>query len=272
MSGTATHPAGVTPGPRGEEYAFLRLRREGAVVHLVLDRPPLNVLNLAMLQELDAALEEIAGAAGVKLMILSGEGRGFCAGADVGDHLPGRVDRMLPLFRRVTERLLGLEFPTLAVVKSQVLGGGCELMLCCDMVLAADDALIGQPEIRLGVFPPVAAALLPRLVGRQRALEMVLTGRALTAAEAAAWGLVCKVVPRDELDGAVEEMTRRLEALSAPVLRLTKRAVLEAGERPPREGMRHAEELYLRELMLLEDASEGLEAFLEKRTPCWKEA
>jgi cyclohexa-1,5-dienecarbonyl-CoA hydratase len=272
MSGAATHPAPLPAPPEGEEYAFLRLRREGAVAHLVLDRPPLNVLDLALLEELDRALAGLAADPGVKVMTLSGAGRGFCAGADVGDHLPGRVEEMLPLFRRVTERLLGLEFPTLAVVKSQVLGGGCELMLCCDMVLAADDALIGQPEIRLGVFPPVAAALLPGMVGRQRALEMVLTGRALTAAEAADWGLVSSVVARDELDGAAEEMARKLAGLSAPVLRLAKRAVLEAGQLPPREGLRHAEDLYLRELMLLEDPGEGLGAFLEKRPPRWKEA
>ena len=262
----------VEPVRPALERTFVRMEREGPRARLVLDRPPLNVLHLPMLEALDAALAELGDDPAVKLLVLTGAGRAFCAGAEVGDHLPERVEGMLALFHRVVRRLLSLGFPTLAAVNGVALGGGCELLLACDLAVARADAKLGQPEIRLGVFPPVAAALLPGLVGRRRALELVLTGRTLDAAEAKAIGLVTEVAAPEAFDAVVEGVAERLLASSGPVLRLAKRAVLEAGALPADDGIARAEAIYLRELMRLDDPREGLAAFLEKREPAWKEA
>jgi cyclohexa-1,5-dienecarbonyl-CoA hydratase len=264
--------SGVDSGLGGADYRFLHLERTAGVVRLTLDRPPVNVLNLDMLEELEHALASISNERSSKLLILAGRGRAFCAGADVADHQAERVGRMLELFHGVVRRLLAMECPTLAVVHGATLGGGCELMLGCDVVLARADAKIGQPEIQLGVFPPVAAALLPALVGRQRALELVLTGRTLDAAQAQAWGLVNEIFAVESFDTDVERYVERLAGLSGPVLRVAKRAVVEGISRAPVDAIAHAERLYLNELMRLEDTEEGLRAFLDKRAPVWKEA
>jgi cyclohexa-1,5-dienecarbonyl-CoA hydratase len=254
------------------DYENLRVEREGGVARLVLRRPPLNVLNIAMLEELDAALLQVEGDAGVKVLVLSGEGKAFCAGADVGDHLPDRVEPMLRRFHSVVKRLLHLPCPTVAAVHGATLGGGLELALGCDLVLAREDALFGQPEIRLGVFPPVAAALLARRIPRAAAFDLVLTGRTIGVEEALRLGLVSRTAAAAEFPELVRETIEALGGYSGPVLRLTKRALREAEDRPAAEAIDHAEALYLRELMLLSDPNEGLAAFMEKRAPVWKES
>ena len=249
----------------------VRTREAGGVRRIVLDRPPVNVLDLAALEELASAVEAAAGADDTRLLCLTGRGKAFCAGISVADHLPGRVEETLERFGRIVERLLGLPFPVVAAVNGAALGGGCELAAACDVVVARAGAKLGQPEIRLGVFPPAAAALLPRLVGRQRALDLILTGRTLEAEEARQAGLVQHVFPaaswEEELGGFLDD----LAGLSRPVLRLAKRAIRAGTERPPKEALREAERLYLEELMELRDPLEGLEAFLEKREPAWED-
>ncbi|MFQ5890089.1 MAG: enoyl-CoA hydratase/isomerase family protein [Gemmatimonadota bacterium] len=250
----------------------LRLERSDGVVRLILDRPPLNVLDIPMLERLEGTLARLADDSGVKLLVLQGAGRAFCAGVDVADHTAERVELMLETFHRVLRRLLVQEFPVLAVVRGAALGGGCELLLACDAVVAAASAKIGFPEIQLGVFPPVAAALLPRLIGRQRALDLILTGRVMSAEEAREMGLVSRVVSGEELDRAAQDYVDEIASLSGPVVRLTKRTVVEGLELPWRGAIERAEGRYLDELMRLEDPHEGLAAFLEKRRPVWRDA
>lgn len=249
----------------------VRLREEGGVVRLVLDAPPLNVLDLDGLGELEAALEDVAASEEVRVLCLEGEGKAFCAGVSVEDHLPGRAEATIEGFGRVVEGLLDLPVPAVAAVAGPALGGGCELVAACDVALAAEGATLGQPEIRLGVFPPAATALLPRLVGRGRALEMILTGRTLDAAEAREAGLVDRVFPEEDFGEEVDAVLDRIAGLSRPVVRMAKRATAAATEQPLREALRGAERLYLEELMELEDPEEGLRAFLEKREPAWKD-
>jgi cyclohexa-1,5-dienecarbonyl-CoA hydratase len=255
----------------GEDPPFVRLEGEGAVVHLVLDRPPLNVLNLRMLAELEDVLARVSNERSLKCLVVRGAGRAFCAGVDVADHTDERVERMLELFHGAVRRLMALPCPVVAAVNGAALGGGCELLMACDVVLARDDARIGQPEIRLGAFPPVAAAVLPRLIGRQRALDLVLTGRTLGAEEAREMGLVTRVLAVETFEREVDEYAALLASRSGPVLRLAKRAVVEGEELPLQEAVGRAERLYLRELVPLEDAREGLRAFMEKRDPRWRE-
>lgn len=251
---------------------FLRVERDADVVRLVMDRPPLNVLHLPMLGELEEALAGVEADDEARVLVLAGAGKAFCAGVEVADHLPERVETTLARFGDVIRRLLDLPMPLVAAVHGAALGGGCELTLACDVVLARADLRLGVPEVRLGAIPPVAAALLPRLVGRQRALDLILSGRSLGAEEARSLGLATHVYPEDGFEAAVGGYLRGLAALSRPVLRLAKRAVTAGLEGSTEEALAGAEALYLREVARLSDAREGLAAFLEKREPVWSDA
>lgn len=252
-------------------YQSIRVERREGAAWITLAKPPLNVLDIALLKELCGALEEVAADPGVKVVVLAGEGRAFSAGADIKDHLPESYQEMVALFHRATQLLLEMPPPTLVLAQGHVLGGGCELVLACDMAIAAEGARFGQPEIKAGVFPPIAALLLPRVVGRRKALELLLTGDAVDAQEALRLGLVNRVVPADKLEEAGQEIAGKLTALSGAVVRITKRAHYRSLEEEPLATLTALEEIYSRELMATEDAKEGLRAFLEKRTPVWRE-
>ncbi len=239
---------------------------------VVLDRPPLNVLDIAGMEALEDALARVARDPGVKAVLLTGRGRAFCAGVDVADHTEERVGPMLRAFHGVLEAMLSLEAPLVAAVDGPALGGGCELLLAADVVLAREGVRVGQPEILLGVFPPAAAVLLPRLVGRQAALDLLLSGRTLRAEEARDLGLVTRVLPAEGFASEADAYARHLASLSAPVLRLVKRAVREAEGVPVPAALERAHALYRGELMALHDPHEGLAAFLEKREPRWRDA
>jgi cyclohexa-1,5-dienecarbonyl-CoA hydratase len=181
------------------------------------------------------------------------------------------VEEMIEVFHRIFRLLDALEIPTVAVVERAALGGGCELVLFCDMIIASEKASFGQPEIQVGVLPPIAVVALPGIIGPKKALEMVLTGDRIRADEAERLGLVNKVVPPEELRAAADEFVSRLTKLSGAVLRLTKRAVRLGSAGGFAEGLAAVEELYLGPLMATEDAHEGLAAFMEKRSPVWKD-
>lgn len=251
--------------------AAVRYSRAGGIGRLVIDRPPVNVLDIATLDALHAALAEAASDPGLKVLALSGAGRAFCAGVDVADHTADRVERMLHLFHGAVRVLMAFEAPVVALVHGAALGGGCELALACDFVLASDDLRMGQPEIQLAVFPPVAVALLNRLIGRQNALDLVLTGRTLRAEEAQRMGLVSRVFAAAGFASACEAVLTSLAAQSGPAMRLAKRAVRGSAGLPFVPALERAEELYLNELMQLGDAREGIAAFIQKRRPVWQD-
>ncbi len=251
---------------------FLRVDCDAGIRRLVLCRPPLNVLHIPMLEELNAAVGQVADDADARVLVVTGEGRAFCAGVDVADHTPDRVERMLELFHGAIRRLLSLRVPVVAAVNGAALGGGCELAIACDIVLVRADAKIGQPEIRLGALPPVAAALLPRRIGLQRALDLILSGRVLTGEEATASGLCTRLLPADEFEAGVSEYANNLASLSRPVVALAKRATVQGAGLPLEQALAEAERIYLEELMGLADAREGLAAFMEKREPVWSDA
>lgn len=250
----------------------VKCTRTGALARIELDRPPLNVLDIATIEALEAVLTDLTGDRTIKVVALSGAGKAFCAGADVADHAADRVERMLGAFHSAIRRLIALEVPTVALVHGAALGGGAELALACDIVLARADLRLGQPEIRLGVFPPVAAALLPRLVGRQRALDLVLSGRELGAEEAHALGLVSHVYAGEGFHEKTNAYLDHLAQLSGSSLRLTKRAVTVGLDQCFDVALTRAESLYLDDLMKTPDANEGIAAFLGKRQPAWAEA
>jgi cyclohexa-1,5-dienecarbonyl-CoA hydratase len=243
------------------------------VRRIALANPPLNVLTTAMLNELADAVNAVDADTHAKVLLLTGEGpRAFCAGVDVADHTPDRVHEMIHAFARAVAAILDAKVPVVAALNGAALGGGFELALACDIVLAREGVSIGQPEIRLGVFPPVAAVLLPRLIGRQAALDLILTGRMIRAEEARTLGLVAATFPAESFDEDVDTYVHSMAAQSAPVLRLAKRAVNAGGERTLAQALREADRIYLEELMALHDPHEGLAAFMEKRVPVWRDA
>ncbi|GMU55215.1 MAG: enoyl-CoA hydratase [Candidatus Xenobia bacterium] len=245
---------------------MITTRIEGTVGHLVLDHPPLNILTIAMLDELDARLAELEKEP-LRALVLETPHRAFSAGADVGEHMPEQAEAMLRAMGRTLARLLRFPAPTLAVVNGACMGGGLELMLVCDLVVAAENARFALPEIRLGVFPPLGIALLPRLIPPRVAWELIFTGATLDAARARELGLVNRVAPPEQLDEAARELTASLASLSGSALRQAKKA-LHLGQ-DALESLQAIEELYLKELMAHGDAVEGLRSFLEKRQPVW---
>lgn len=259
---------GTDAGPTAPER--VRLTSDGGVRVLTLDRPPLNVLDIASLRELERTVGRVSADPDAVVLLVTGAGKAFCAGVDVADHMGGRVEAMMSALHGALTAVAGLEIPTVAALNGAALGGGLELALACDLVVARAGAKLGQPEIRLGVFPPFAAAVLPARCGRAVAMDVCLSGRIFPAEEAASMGLVQRVLPADDFADTALAWARDLASLSPPVLRLAKRAVDAGARLPPDTALNEAERLYLDELMRLDDAREGLAAFLDKRPPIWK--
>ena len=252
------------------EYRFLRLEVADGVARLVLARPPLNILNIEMMEEVNAALERVQALHEVRVLVIAAEGKAFSAGVAVEDHLGDRVKPMLEAFHRIFHLLRALPCPTVAAVQGAALGGGSELATFCDFVIASETATFGQPEIKVGVFPPIAALHYPSRIGLARTLQLLLTGEVIGAKEAERIGLVDRMVPAAQLPSAVEEVLAKLSDKSRAVLALTRRAVLDAAGQPFEAALRAVETLYHAELMATEDAHEGLRAFVEKRAPTWR--
>jgi len=253
-------------------FRHIRMRVEDRVGRVTFARPPLNIFDIAMMSEIDAAVTELMGRREVVAVVFDAvEGsRAFSAGVSVEEHQPETVYQMLESFHAIFRTLEQAAKPALAVVEGAALGGGCELVAACDIVVAATGSRFGQPEIKLGVFPPVAAVLLPRVIGERRARELLLTGELFDAEEALALGLVNYVVGPDQLEAKLQEVLGRLRELSAPALEMTRRAMDAARGRPFLEALERAEDIYLNELMKTEDAHEGVRAFMEKRKPEWR--
>jgi cyclohexa-1,5-dienecarbonyl-CoA hydratase len=240
------------------------------VARITLNQPPLNIIDIPMILEMHSALARVQSASEAKVLLIDHQGKAFSTGVSIQDHTPDKVGEMIEKFHGIFRLLNSLAVPTLALVNGMALGGGCELAVFCDMVIASDRATFGQPEIKVGVFPPVAAVLFPHLIGRNRTLELLLTGDVIEAAEAKAIGLINKVFPAQSFREKADEFISKLTLLSGPVLKLTKRAVDRSLFTSVNEGIAVAEQIYLSELMKTEDAREGLDAFLQKRKPIWK--
>ncbi len=250
-------------------HETIQLRIEQRSAWITLDRAPLNVLDIAMMESLDATLQRSLPKC--DFVIFQGAGvKAFCAGADVADHAPGRVQKMLSGFHAVFRRLAAADCLTIAAVHGYCLGGGMELATFCDFVLATESAQFGQTEIKIGCFPPVAMVTLPRLIGMQAAAHLILTGHQISATEAHRLGLVTRVVSDDELSVAVDALLEELRALSPNVLRLTRKTLARLHSPDFLKELEEAERVYLSELMQMHDAQEGVRAFLEKRKPAWK--
>jgi len=251
-------------------YQHIEAQFKDGLGTITLNRPPLNVLNMAMMEEINQVLKDWQDKKDLKVVLFNAKGKCFSAGVDVGEHMGDLAPRMIEVFHGMFRLMHRLGIPTAASVHGSCLGGGCELAVFCDMAVADESAKFGQPEIQVGVFPPIAAQILPRFIGRKAAMDLILSGRIVSAGEALQMGLINKVVPGGELPSATLDFLKPYLRLSAEVLRKTKKALMAGLMDDFESSLQSIEDVYLHELMETFDANEGLKAFLDKRTPQWK--
>ena len=256
-----------------KEFKYIRWDDSGTVAHLTLARPKQNIMNMDMLKEMASAIESLNSRDDVRIILLDSapecEGY-FSAGVGAEGYTTQMVFQMLDAFHHVFRAIIEISKPILAVVDGVASAGGCELAAFCDLVIATENARFLQPEIKLGVFPPLGAVVYPRVIGPKRAMELLLTGDTLNAQQALQIGLVNRVVPRAALKETVDTLVKRLSDQSAPVLALLKRVIFEGTWLPFNDALKKSQDIYLNQLFELEDSQEGLRALVEKRKPVWK--
>jgi cyclohexa-1,5-dienecarbonyl-CoA hydratase len=253
-------------------YKDIQFSVTDRVVRVTLSRAPVNVLTIAMMKEICEAINRVGAMRDVCAIVLQAAPsvRAFSAGVSIEEHRPDTVFQMLEAFHSIFRALDLVSKPVIAVVTGAALGGGCELASFADIVIATPSARFGQPEIKVGVFPPIAAVLLPRIIGEKKAREMLLTGELLGGEEAYKLGLVTHLVSDSEVPTKLEELLNQLRQMSAPALEMTRRALTAASGLSFDEALKRTEALYLNQLMALKDPQEGIEAFIQKRSPNWK--
>ena len=255
---------------RPEQFQHIRLRVEAPVARMTLDHPEHNLLNEPTLRELTAGLEMLAENADVKVIVLDAAGKFFCGGMDVGEYTAERAFQVIDAFHSLCLAMMGVRQPVVVIVNGPAIGGGAELVAFGDLVIATPRARFALPEITIGMFPPLASTMFPYLVGPKLALELVLTGEAVTAERARELGLVNRLVGEEQLDQAVNDLLARITAQSGAVLSMAKKAVVGGMGLSLRDALRFSMDVFLNELYHLEDSREGLQALMEKRKPNWK--
>jgi cyclohexa-1,5-dienecarbonyl-CoA hydratase len=254
----------------GERMEHLKMEKADGVVRVTFARPKHNVLNIEMMNELNSCLDEISAEDDLKCLVILGEGPSWCAGVEVGDHKPEMAAEMIAVFNGIFERIDRLEIPVLAGVQGACLGGGMEVAIACDIVVAAESAVFGQPEIKLGFFPPYAAVRLPQLVGPARAVEICTTGKRYSAEEARQMGMIGHVAGDGQWADVLEKLVGEITACSPLIIRLNKQAVKQhIGKQLP-AALQGVSDLFLNVLMKTKDTLEGIASFEEKRRPEWK--
>lgn len=243
---------------------------EAPLARITFTHPPLNVFDFQQMDELAQALESVKARAEICAVVISGSDRGFSAGVDVAVHTPDNIQTMFQKFHGLILALAKFPKITIAEVRGACLGGGAELAMVCDMCFTAVDAKWGFPEITLGCYPPVACTALASLVGEKRAADLIFTGRTFSGTAAASWGLANEALPEGELQKAIQSRLDYLFKLSPAALALAKKAFYAWDAIHLDKGLAKAEKIYIEELMQTEDAKEGIQAWLEKRKPEWR--
>jgi enoyl-CoA hydratase len=255
-------------------YQNILVRTEGAVAIVTLNRPQaLNALNSPMMDELSAVLDGFEADDSIRCVIITGSEKAFAAGADITEMAGKNFADVYKqdFITRNWERVAHTRKPVIAAVAGYALGGGCELAMMCDFIIAADNAKFGQPEITIGVSPGAGGTQrLPRFVGKAKAMDMVLTGRMMDAAEAERAGLVSRVVPADKLIAETLKTAQKIASASLPAMLMVKECVKAAFETSLAEGVRFERRLF-HAMFATEDQKEGMAAFVEKRKPSFKD-
>jgi len=252
------------------ELKHLKVEQSDGVARITFARPKHNVFDIEMMNEFIGQLEDLAADNDLKCVAIFGEGPSWCAGVEVADHKPEMVDEMIATFNRIFERIDKLEVPTIAVVHGACLGGGLEVAIACDIVVASKSAIFGQPEIKLGFLPPYAAIRLPHLVGPAKAIEVCTTGKRYTAEEAQQMGFVGHVAEEDGLAGYAQKLIGEIQINSPLIIRLNKQAVKNHLGLDFPAAIQGVSDLFLNTLMKTEDTLEGIRSFEEKRKPEWR--
>ncbi len=251
-------------------YTYIKTEKEGGVARVIFNRPKHNMLNIEMMKEMNAEIEALLDDRDLKCLVFLAEGPSWCAGVDVGDHKPEMVDQMIATFNRLFELIDNLEVPVIAAVHGACLGGGMEVAIACDTIIAAKKAFFGQPEIKLGFFPPYAAIRLPRLVGPAKAMEICITGKRYSADEACRMGFVSHVADDDKFDEELDKLIGEIKTSSPLIIHINKRAIKQTIDRDFATALKRAGDIFLNTLMKTEDTQEGINSYFEKRKPEWK--
>jgi cyclohexa-1,5-dienecarbonyl-CoA hydratase len=249
---------------------YHQLTNEQGIARVMLNRPKHNVLNIDMMQELTALLAELNDDGDLKCVVIGAQGSSWCAGVEVADHKPDLAPEMIRVFDAMLKQIHALVVPSIAAVHGTCLGGGMEVAIACDMVVAAQSAVFGQPEIKLGFLPPYAAVRLPQLVGPSRAIEICTTGRRYSAAAMQQMGIVGDVFDDEAFDEGVATLVKEIMHASPLILRLNKKAVNQHLGMTLPAAMDSVNDMFLNQLMKTEDTLEGIKSFEEKRRPVWK--
>ena len=252
------------------DLKYLKFENKDGVARITLNRPKFNMMNIDMMNELNGQLETLVQDGDLKCVVIDAEGKHFCTGVEVADHKPENVDDMIATFNRIFELMEQIEVPFIAAIQGYCLGGGMELAIACDTIVAAKGATFGQPEIKVGFFPPYAAIRLPHLVGPARAVEICTSGKFYSAEEAQLMGMVGHLAEDAQLSEATAALVKEIQGNSPLIIRLNKRAVkqhLGMDFKPALEGV---SDLFLNTLMKTEDTLEGIASYEEKRKPEWK--
>ena len=251
-------------------YKHLKIKKTDGVARITFARPKHNVLDIEMMNELNTELDLLSVDTELKCAVILGEGPSWCAGVEVADHKPEMVSEMIAVFNGIFERIDKIEVPVIACVQGACLGGGMEVAIACDVIVAAKSASFGQPEIKLGFFPPYAAIRLPQLIGPAKAIEVCTTGRRYSAEEARQMGFVGYVADDDQHTDTLDQLIGDIRTASPLIIRLNKRAVKKHLGLKFKEALDGVSDLFLNELMKTEDTLEGIRSFEEKRRPQWK--
>ena len=252
------------------DYMHIKVSKAEGIARITFDRPKHNVLDIEMMDEFIAELNGLIADNELKCLVINGAGPSFCAGVEVSDHKPEMAPKMIETFNRIFELIDQLEVPVIASVHGACLGGGMEVAIACDIIVAAQSAIFGQPEIKLAFLPPYAAIRLPHLVGPAKAIEICTTGKRYSAEEARQMGMVCYAVADDQLSETTDKLVKEIQYNSPLIIRLNKRAVKNNLGLEMPEAIESVSNLFLNTLMQTEDVLEGIKSFEEKRKPVWK--
>ncbi len=252
------------------ELKFIKFEKANGAARITLARPKHNVMNMDMMNELNSVLEALGSDNELKCLVFLGEGKSWCAGVEVADHKPEMAPGMIAVFDLIFDLIRRLDVPTIAAVHGACLGGGMELAIACDIVAASSNARFGQPEIKLGFFPPYAVVRLPELVGPAKAIEICTTGKIYTAREALDLGFVSSVSDEENFSQKIDGLVDEICAGSPLIIRMNTRAVNMTKGSEFREASKKANDYFLNSLMKTEDTLEGIRSFEEKCKPVWK--
>ena len=255
------------------EYENILVDVAAPVARITLNRAQTNnSLTIRMMEEITQAIEQLHDAKDVRVIRLeaSKDSKAFSGGVALSDATPERAFQMVETFHGIFKAMLAISKPVLTVINGPAVGAGCELALFGDLVVATEKAVFAQPEIKAGLFPPIAAIIMPHLIGPKRALQMILFGERMSAQEAKRLGLLNELVGEAELEATVQRIVSQISEQSAPVLEMAKKVIFTSMGLPLLEAMKNSAHLYLNQLMDLEDSQEGLRAILERRKPVWK--